>query len=151
MWQLLRDRKLCGLKFRRQYPFGSYVLDFYCHEEKLGIELDGGQHNEDEQASRDKKRTLFLEGKGIKIIRFWNHEILQETEHVLEYLYYTLTLTLSQRERGNDETRSVGEGHCAYLNPLTLTPLPYGREGKVALTSVRVSKGEIRSPEGEGR
>ena len=82
------------MKFRRQYPMAPYVLDFYCREERLGIELDGGQHNES-----DKKRTAFLESKGIRIIRFWNNDVLQETEVVLEQLHDALTPTLSQRER----------------------------------------------------
>ena len=83
-----------------------YVLDFYCDEERLGIELDGGQHNEPDKKQTDKERTAFLEGKGIKIIRFWNNEVLQEPEAVLEQLYnslhsltpLSLTPTLSQRE-----------------------------------------------------
>ncbi len=80
-----------------------YVLDFYCREERLGIELDGGQHNEPDKKRTDKKRTAFLEGKGIKIIRFWNNEVLQETEAVLEHLYNSLTPTLSQRERESEK------------------------------------------------
>ena len=104
---LLRNRQFCGLKFRRQYPMAPYVLDFYCDEERLGIELDGGQHNEPDKKQTDKERTAFLEGKGIKIIRFWNNEVLQKTEAVLEQLYNSLnslsppslTPTLSQRER----------------------------------------------------
>ena len=102
LWQLLRNRQFCGLKFRRQYPLAPYVLDFYCREERFGIELDGGQHNEPDKKRTDKERTAFLEGKGIKIIRFWNNEVLQETEAVLEQLYNSLnslTPTLSQRER----------------------------------------------------
>ena len=104
LWSLLRNRQFCGLKFRRQYPMAPYVLDFYCDEERLGIELDGGQHNEPDNKRTDKERTAFLEGKGIRIIRFWNNDVLQETEAVLEQLYNVLTLpsltpTLSQRER----------------------------------------------------
>ena len=107
LWHLLRNRQFCGLKFRRQYPMAPYVLDFYCDEERLGIELDGGQHNEPDKKQTDKERTAFLEGKSIKILRFWNNEVLQETEAVLEQLYnslhsltpLSLTPTLSQRER----------------------------------------------------
>ena len=107
LWQLLRNRQFCGLKFRRQYPMAPYVLDFYCDEERLGIELDGGQHNEPDKKRTDKERTTFLEGKNVKVIRFWNNEVLQETEAVLEQLYNSLesltppslTPTLSQRER----------------------------------------------------
>ena len=107
LWSLLRNRQFCGLKFRRQYPIAPYILDFYCDEERLGIELDGGQHNEPDKQRTDKERTAFLEGKSVKIIRFWNNEVLQKTEAVLEQLYNalhslnppSLTPTLSQRER----------------------------------------------------
>ncbi len=78
----------------------TYVLDFYCQEERLGIELDGGQHNEPERKRADRERTVFLEGKGIRVIRFWNHEVLRETEAVLEQLYYSLTPPLSLWGRG---------------------------------------------------
>ena len=103
LWYLLRNRQFCGIKFRRQHPIEPYVLDFYCHEERLGIELDGGQHNEPERKHRDRERTTFFKSKGIRVIRFWNHEVLQETEAVLERLYHflfpPLTPPLSQRER----------------------------------------------------
>ena len=113
LWLLLRNRQFCGLKFRRQHPMAPYVLDFYSDEERLGIELDGGQHNEPDQIQTDKERTAFLEGKGVKIIRFWNNEVLQETEAVLEHLYNSihslsppsLTPTLSQREREAEKSR----------------------------------------------
>ena len=104
LWQLLRNRQFCGLKFNASIRwFLIYVLDFYCGEERLGIELDGGQHNEPDKKRTDSERTTFLEGKGIRIIRFWNNEVLQETEAVLEQLHNSLnslTPTLSQRERG---------------------------------------------------
>ena len=84
LWSLLRNRQFLGLKFRRQHPLRGYVLDFYCHEAKLGIELDGGQHAEPEQAARDAQRTRDLEEHGIRVVRFWNHEVLKETRAVLE-------------------------------------------------------------------
>ena len=102
LWRLLRSRQFYGLKFRRQHPIAPYVLDFYCHEERLGIELDGGQHNEPDAKRRDQERTMFLESKGIQIIRFWNNEVLQETEAVLEQLYNALTPTLSPRARESE-------------------------------------------------
>ncbi|MGD8473381.1 MAG: endonuclease domain-containing protein [Anaerolineae bacterium] len=84
LWSLLRNRQLRGLKFRRQHPLGGYILDSYCHKVKLGIELDGGQHAEPEQAVRDAQRTRDLEELGIRVMRFWNHEVLEETRAVLE-------------------------------------------------------------------
>ena len=90
LWRLLRNQRFCGLKFRRQHPIEPYVLDFYCHEERLGIELDGGQHAAPDTQRSDTARTAFLESKGITIVRFWNHEVLQDPEAVLERLYRSL-------------------------------------------------------------
>jgi len=91
MWALLRDRRFCGFKFRRQHPCGRYILDFYCHEAKLAIELDGGQHNTDAARRTDKNRNAFLADERIDVLRFWNHEVLGETEAVLEAIHKALT------------------------------------------------------------
>jgi adenine-specific DNA methylase/very-short-patch-repair endonuclease len=104
LWNLLRDRYLHGVKFRRQHPIGRFILDFYCHEFKLAIELDGGGHNEQQQRQYDEQRTKALEGEGIKVLRFWNHDVLLRTETVLEVIWNSitkdsLTPTLSQRAR----------------------------------------------------
>jgi type I restriction enzyme M protein len=105
LWRLLRNRQIVGYKFRRQHPVGPYILDFYCHEKKLAIELDGGQHNTESGLANDQKRTQFLMSEGITVLRFWNHEVLQDKDAVLEQVYgvlegtFTLTPALSQRER----------------------------------------------------
>ena len=83
IWGYLRDRRLLGLKFRRQVPCGVYVLDFYCHELRLAVELDGGQHL---AFAYDAERDAWLAGQGIKVIRFWNHDVLVRTDVVLEAL-----------------------------------------------------------------
>ena len=87
VWRLLRNRAFLGLKFRRQHPFPPYTLDFYCDELKLAIELDGGQHNEPDEAQRDTRRSAYLAARGIKVLRYWNHDVLNRTEAVLEDLY----------------------------------------------------------------
>lgn len=85
LWQVLRNRQIEGLKFRRQHPFGDYILDFVCLEHRLVIEVDGGQH---EQArDYDEKRTLVLQGAGFRVLRFWNTEVLQEIEAVKEHIW----------------------------------------------------------------
>ncbi len=84
LWYCLRNRNFMNLKFRRQYPLGSFVLDFYCHDILLGIELDGSQHMELDQKLYDQERENFLKEKGIRLIRFWNNEILENLEGVLE-------------------------------------------------------------------
>jgi very-short-patch-repair endonuclease len=89
LWLLLRRRSL-GFKFRRQHPIGRYVLDFYCHEARLAVELDGGEHNEGVAALKDEKRSKELLAFGISVIRFWNDEVLARTEAVLERIYQEL-------------------------------------------------------------
>ena len=84
LWVLLRNRKLKGKKFRRQHAMADYVLDFYCHECKLAVELDGNFHSEKEQQEYDTARTNLLNEFDIKVIRFWNHEVTNEPEKVLE-------------------------------------------------------------------
>ena len=84
LWQGLRGKRLAGLKFRRQHVVGRYILDFYCHEYRLAVELDGGQHNEAAQRQHDEARTAFLESRGVAVLRYSNLEALRETEAVLE-------------------------------------------------------------------
>ncbi len=88
MWKILRNRAFHDAKFRRQHPKEGFILDFYCHEAKLCVELDGSQHNEDEQVKYDEERTkILLERKGIQVIRFWNSDVLNKTEDVLNVLW----------------------------------------------------------------
>ena len=82
LWYVLRNRTLGGLKFARQMPIGPYFADFVCRESGLIVELDGGQHQE--QAERDRTRDRYLQARGFRVLRFWNHEVLGETEAVLE-------------------------------------------------------------------
>jgi adenine-specific DNA-methyltransferase len=94
LWHLLRNRHVNSAKFRRQHPVGRYILDFYCVEAKLAIELDGGQHSEAAQERKDAARTRALAEQGVNVLRFWNHEVLAETEAVLETIWYALTPAL---------------------------------------------------------
>ena len=82
LWKVLRCRQVSGLKFRRQHPFGDYILDFVCLENNLVIEVDGGQHGE--QAVYDENRTEKLQAAGFCVLRFWNNEVLKEIESVKE-------------------------------------------------------------------
>ena len=88
LWYLVRDRRLGGFKFRRQHPLPPYVADFYCHEAKLCIELDGGKHAE--QQKYDAERDAALQAQGIRTIRFWNNQLLTETETVLQAIWQAL-------------------------------------------------------------
>jgi len=82
LWYELRNRRFFDLKFKRQVPIGNYVVDFLCVEKMLIIELDGGQHNFDKNVVYDKQRTIFLEGLGYKVLRFWNNDINENLEGV---------------------------------------------------------------------
>jgi very-short-patch-repair endonuclease len=84
LWQYLRDRRLGGYKFRRQHPLKKYILDLYCPEKKLAVELDGGQHDTTQQIEYDQKRTASLEKEGIKVLRYWDNEVIQNTNGVLD-------------------------------------------------------------------
>ncbi len=84
LWQHLRDRQIEGLKFRRQHVIETFTVDFACMEIKLIIELDGGQHQA--QISYDEARTRTLERNGFCVLRFWNNEVLQNMDGVLEVI-----------------------------------------------------------------
>jgi len=84
LWRHLRRQQLGGFRFRRQFPVGRYIADFMCVEAALVIELDGGQHND--QSMRDRYRDAVIEGKGCRVLRFWNNQVFEETEAVLEVI-----------------------------------------------------------------
>lgn len=81
LWKHLRAKRLKGLKFRRQEPIGKYIADFVCYEKQIIIEVDGGQHSIDKD--RDNERDIWFKGEGFKVLRFWNNEVLNDTEAVL--------------------------------------------------------------------
>ena len=87
LWFSLRDRRLDGLKFRRQMPVNSYVVDFCCESARLIVELDGGQHSE--RAAEDAKRTAGLEAYGFLVLRFWNNDVLSNIDGVVETIVAT--------------------------------------------------------------
>jgi very-short-patch-repair endonuclease len=90
LWRHLRNRNFAGYKFRRQHPFGCYILDFYCPTAKLAIELDGGGHNYRAGQIRDRTRSESLVRKGIIVLRFWNHQVRQELDSVLQAIWFAL-------------------------------------------------------------
>ena len=85
LWSILRRRQVSGYRFRRQAPIGQYIVDFACFENKLVIEVDGGQHVE--SASYDAMRTAWLKQEGFRVMRFWNNQVLQETDAVREAIF----------------------------------------------------------------
>jgi len=91
LWRHLRNRELGGWKSRRQYPVGPYIVDFICPERNMVIEVDGGQHAEN--VGQDIQRSAYLSKMGYRVFRFWNNEVLQETDAVLEAIFAILAGT----------------------------------------------------------
>jgi very-short-patch-repair endonuclease len=110
LWKALRARDFLGLKFRRQVAFGPFIADFYCAESKLIIEADGSQHADN--VEYDSKRTEFFTSQGIRVMRFWNNEIIQNLDGVLTIITAKL----------QGETSSPSPSHAS-RGPL---PLPHG-------------------------
>jgi very-short-patch-repair endonuclease len=104
LWAVLRDRNIAGAKFRRQFPVGKYILDFYSPEHKLCVEADGGQHYTEEGTQKDEERAKVLTESGIQILRFSDRDILTNVEGVCEVIF----------------------GAIAKSSPPHLNPLPHG-------------------------
>ena len=83
IWSWLRAKKLNDVKFRRQEPVGKYIVDFVSFEKKLIIEIDGGQHNLEENSANDKARTEWLQSQGFRVIRFWNNDVSSNLDGVV--------------------------------------------------------------------
>jgi len=94
LWYFLRGRRLEGAKFVSQFPIGPYIADFACRDAHLAIELDGGQHSE----AVDAPRTAVIEAFGYRVIRFWNNDVLENTEGVLEAIRQELLIAFDRRD-----------------------------------------------------
>lgn len=95
LWYHLRAHRFMGLKFKRQKPIGRYIVDFVCLERRLIIELDGGQHTG--QSVQDQRRDAWLRSRGYTVLRFWNNDVMQQMEGVLEQIRLSLSPALSRR------------------------------------------------------
>ena len=82
LWEKLKRRQIAAVRFRRQQPIGPFIVDFVCFERQVIVEVDGGQHAE--QVSYDKQRTCWLETQGYRVLRFWNNDVLSNTEAVAQ-------------------------------------------------------------------
>jgi very-short-patch-repair endonuclease len=115
LWSELRNHRLNGNGFRRQVPIGSFIADFMCHDARLVIELDGGQHFSDDQERADAARTAVIQGKGFRVLRFSNHDVMTNRAGVLETIVAALearapTPTLPRkRERGRADARGSND------------------------------------------
>lgn len=90
LWSKLRNKQLMGFKFHRQYSIQQYILDFYCPEKRLAIELDGSHHAEDKTREYDEGRTKELQAHSIKVLRFWNSEVTSNINAVIETIVVEL-------------------------------------------------------------
>jgi lysyl-tRNA synthetase class 2 len=99
LWFRLRDRRLEGWKFKRQAPIDRFIVDFFCADAKLIVELDGGQH--DQYRERDADRTKVLEAMGYLVLRFWNNDVIGNTDGVLEVILSTVNLQRSEPPHPN--------------------------------------------------
>ena len=87
LWRGLSRVPVTGTHLRRQATIGPYFADFACHEKRIIIEVDGEQHGFDARRAADERRTAYLEARGYRVLRFWNHEVLTELESVLDTIY----------------------------------------------------------------
>ncbi|KAB2924963.1 MAG: endonuclease domain-containing protein [Candidatus Contendobacter sp.] len=110
LWHQLRAHRFMGLKFKRQKPIGHYIVDFICIEYQLIIEVDGGQHID--QMEYDDERTAWLESEGFMVLRFWNHEVLQEMDGVLERIRQAVVETAIPSPPPLSRTRARGALLC---------------------------------------
>lgn len=110
IWECLRNRKINGHKFRRQHPITSYILDFYCHQAKLAIEIDGEVHNNNAAKCYDKNRDNDLKAQGITTLRFTNNEVNTDLMRVLNnirsFLNNNTLATPSPTGDGRDEVKA---------------------------------------------
>jgi very-short-patch-repair endonuclease len=90
MWSWLRGHRFADYKFRRQHPIGPYILDFFCNEARLNIEVDGFQHGTPGHSSTDAERDEFLESQGIKVLRFWSSRLKRDKEVIRDTVWRTL-------------------------------------------------------------
>lgn len=126
LWKRLRHRQLLGMKFRRQVPIGSFIADFCCLERRVIVELDGGQHVDEE--AYDVGRTEWLQSQGFRVLRFWNHEVFKETQVVLDAIVEALeeALPLAKSACRKERSRLVTSPRPAEPPPL---PSPARGEG----------------------
>ena len=90
LWSLVRAKQLRGFKFRRQAAIGKFIVDFVCFPSRLVVELDGSQHGEPENVKKDLARTTWLESQGYRVLRFWNHDVLENPDGVIDTIWNQL-------------------------------------------------------------
>ena len=125
---MLRRKQVSNVRFRRQHPIGPYFADFACHHHRVIIEVDGSQHADDMRRRLDQKRTDYLVSRGYRVLRFWNNEVLEEIEGVMELIYAALDQTerplpptpspSPPREGARGEGKSLGRARNSTSGPI---------------------------------
>lgn len=154
LWQLLRNRKLNNLKFRRQHQIGHYIVDFYCHEKKLIVELDGAVHDIPERQKHDQKRDKQLNSLGFHILRFPNEKVINDTESVLKQIVeFTFSTPLKRNLAGRDILHSPsgrgagGEGTPSQRGGVVWHTQGSGKSLTMALMAEAIAKDKtIQNP-----
>jgi len=123
LWYKLRELKQLGYRIRRQSPFRSYVLDFVEHSAKLVIELDGSQHGLPDQARKDEKRDALLKAEGYLVLRFWNSEIVENVDGVVDAILREL------RQRDPHPTIAAGDCRPPHKGEVKKITRPLPRKG----------------------
>jgi very-short-patch-repair endonuclease len=150
LWHRIRDKQIENFRFRRQRPIGKYIVDFICLEANLVIELDGGQHVE--QLQYDAERTKYLSAQGLHVLRYWNNDVMQNIEGVLEDVRAALmqraplsTPSQPSPREGKEQAASIEEVSASmHSSP---SPAPRGKAGMGARnTSQRPPKNQNGKP-----
>jgi very-short-patch-repair endonuclease len=121
LWRALR-RKQLGFKFRRQNPIGYYIVDFYCPKLRLVIEIDGAIHTLASVQERDKLRQKYLENNNLIVLRFWNHQVLDDIDSVLEEIVYIANLIVNLKmAEGEELKKAISEiKRISFISPKML-------------------------------
>lgn len=121
LWRALRKKQL-GFKFRRQNPIGCYIVDFYCPKLRLIIEIDGAVHTLASVQERDKLRQKYLENNNLIVLRFWNHQVLDDIDSVLEEIVYIANLIVNLKmAEGEELKRAISEiKRISFISPKIL-------------------------------
>jgi|SRR5690348_421983 len=130
LWRHLRRSPVLGTHFRRQVPIGRYVADFACMAARLVVEVDGSQHAEGPVADSDKERTRWLESEGYRVLRFWNSDITQNIDGVLEAIHSAISPTMIFDEPLKHERHKRSDsGDAAHPTPARFARRPSPSRG----------------------
>ncbi len=135
LWSALRGHRFGAVQFRRQVPIGPYIADFCCHSARLVVEVDGGQHGTASGSAHDTRRDAAIAAEGYRVLRFWNHEVLAETEAVLTVVWTALIESGAMVERAD--------------TPLPVPP-PQGGRGRRLRRSREISSTEPEARSNDG-